>query len=335
MKGSRTAHYIPLLENETGFDQSTKKYPADIRQIHTRLDCSPVLAMRNIWLWFKKEVFGLRFGVAEQEIFRSHSRQDLRTAAKSVSSKSQLYPPHVQQDIGWRLRFAAFLESHTMHLVILLLVFIDVLAVFGETMLHSICEPDAQAKQRVENWVTALGWVSKGALILMLLQQVFLILCLGMKYFRKCFYVIDLIVLSVALVIEIVLHDVAGGWLALLLTWRVIRLLHGFAVQVEMSSGTELLQEEIRQLKDQVQWLEEQLRKAQSWSTDPNNNATGVLPYSAALVLDANGAPSASVKESFDAELPPETQKASKKYTDIEVLYIPSPKASDAPKTPS
>lgn len=150
-----------------------------------------------------------------------------------------------------------------MHLIILLLVFIDVLAVFGESLLYSVCDPKPSAEARVHTWTEALGWVSKSALILMLLQQVTLIFCLGHRYFLKCFYVLDLLVLSIALIMELILHEAGGGWLALLLCWRFVRLLHGFAVQVEMSTSSEELQEEIMRLKSQVQFLQEQLQKTQ------------------------------------------------------------------------
>jgi hypothetical protein len=145
-----------------------------------------------------------------------------------------------------RRRIAAALDTHAFHLVVLILIFLDVAAVVAETMLSFVCEmDDADPKiQRVKAWEQILGWTSRTILLALMGVQVVLMLCHGWRYFTRFFYLLDLCVLVVALALEFTLASHQARFLAILLSWRVVRILHGLVAELEIS-GTARRQEKL------------------------------------------------------------------------------------------
>lgn len=156
-----------------------------------------------------------------------------------------------------RLAIANFLESHRMTLINLFLIIIDVVAVACELMLANVCEVGghssggeshsralsggeealdeevSEQNELVHHIEAALHWTSVSILIVFLIQQLLLMYALGRGYCRKYAYMVDFVVVVVALVLETAISSTAAGFIVLLLAWRAVRLLHGIFVSVE------------------------------------------------------------------------------------------------------
>jgi hypothetical protein len=162
---------------------------------------------------------------------RSVRQRHFAKAATWRASQGSIRALRPRQKLGHAL------ESHPAHLSVLILISLDVLAVVAEVMLaHVAARPDPTDEagiHRVHTWESALGWISFGILILLLAQQLLLLVAFGLAYFTKLWYVLDLIVLVVAIVLEIALGDVEGGLLALALSWRIVRIVHGLLATAE------------------------------------------------------------------------------------------------------
>lgn len=161
--------------------------------------------------------------------------------------------------LPWRLRAGRVLDGHAAHLTILLAIFVDVCAVVGETLLHSLCPKGDPA---VHSWVVGLGWTSRAVLIALIVHQAVLAGVFGVgAYLRHPWYVFDVAVLIVSLVLELTLsEDIEGGLLVLLLVWRGVRLVHGFAAEVH--EGDEEKEALRRYYESKIAALEAQLAAA-------------------------------------------------------------------------
>ena len=85
----------------------------------------------------------------------------------------------------------------------------------------------------LHNVETALFSVSISILGLLLAQQLTLMYALGLKYFTKTAYVVDLVVVTTAILLELFVSALSGGFVIILAVWRAIRLLHGIFVAME------------------------------------------------------------------------------------------------------
>lgn len=175
---------------------------------------------------------------------------------------------------NWRLRLGHALESHLAHAAALCLVFVDVCAVLCEVMLTAVCPLAGGDSEGPAIWVKALGWVSKSVLLVLLAQQLVLFGCFGFAYLRKLPYVVDLAVCCVAVGLEFGAlareahgkeegNSAASSLVIVLLTWRVVRIVHGFAVTAQ----DELDDKELRVAQVRIAQLEAQLRELQGGGT--------------------------------------------------------------------
>ena len=123
-----------------------------------------------------------------------------------------------------------------------MLVIVDLIAVTSEVMLEHVCSPTALTEQ----WARGLGWLSRGVIILIASHTLSLLLVFGWRFFLHPWYVLDLIVIATALALEFsftarikagegggATGAEAGGYLTVLLTWRIVRILHALAVSAE------------------------------------------------------------------------------------------------------
>ncbi len=85
----------------------------------------------------------------------------------------------------------------------------------------------------VHNVETGLFSISISILCLLLLQQFALMYALGFKYFTKTAYVVDFIVITTAMLLELFVSATSGGFVIVLAVWRAVRLLHGIFVAME------------------------------------------------------------------------------------------------------
>jgi hypothetical protein len=195
---------------------------------------------------------------------------------------------------SWRLRLGALCEHHYTHAAILVFIFIDVACVLCELMLRDVCpapivgSPDAKT---LHKWEEGLSWSSRSILFLLLIHQLGLVVAYGISYFKKVAYVLDLVIVGVAIALEMALlalemreggghrralSDPAPGGaphddshseikseeiarlVVVLLAWRVVRIIHGFVLTnaSNLEDGHEL---ELLEAKAKIIELEKQL----------------------------------------------------------------------------
>ena len=176
---------------------------------------------------------------------------------------------------SWRLKLGHLMESHHTHALVLLLIFADVAMVLCEVMVREVCPLPAGGfptgswqYQRINGWGEGLSWASRSILLLLLAHQLGLMAAFGRLYFLKVAYVIDLIIVSVALALETAhlvqeqqhggshrralspaedhgseggVPDEATNLVIVLLVWRILRVVHGFTVtSIEHADDSEL-----------------------------------------------------------------------------------------------
>lgn len=100
--------------------------------------------------------------------------------------------------------------------------------------------------ERREEWEWTF-WISIVILGLLLLNVFSLILAFGRAFFLHPLYVLDLIVVSAALALEIALHKDTAGVLIVITLWRIVRVAHGIFEVTD-----EAWEKDIHQLEMQV-----------------------------------------------------------------------------------
>ena len=62
-----------------------------------------------------------------------------------------------------------------------------------------------------------------------------LIFCFGHHFFKHVFYMADLVVVSVSIIVDLFLKSEleAVGFIAIFRLWRIVRIVHGFVVASE------------------------------------------------------------------------------------------------------
>jgi len=192
---------------------------------------------------------------------------------------------------GWRQRLGHAMEHHYAHAAILCLIFLDVGAVLCEVMIRNVCvaPPAGSAdEERLHEWGEGLSWASRSILFVLLLHLVALMAAFGAAFFKKAAYVIDLLIVCVALGLEMAhlalelraeashggggashlgaesegAHDIpaglagdGGALIIVLLCWRVVRIIHGFAV----TGAAHTDEQELNEAKERIAALEKEL----------------------------------------------------------------------------
>jgi hypothetical protein len=228
--------------------------------------------------WLVRQLAGVRSGLAEEVLYAEHKRghdlRDLESAHPLVHLIPQ-YPVAILA-APWRTRLGHALESHRAHMVVIALVVLDLIAVFGEVMLTNVCgierekaearvagESDADAhsallrEERIHAWEGGLHKFSIALVVVLLVYVAGLLLAFGTRFFGKVWYVLDAVVLIVTLVLEFSLTNDSSGFLPAILSWRVLRILHGFFVTEESSTSEVVaLRERLRGAISFARWQE-------------------------------------------------------------------------------
>eukprot|EP00747_Dinoflagellata_sp_TGD_P198264 gnl/TRDRNA2_/TRDRNA2_71257_c1_seq2.p1 gnl/TRDRNA2_/TRDRNA2_71257_c1~~gnl/TRDRNA2_/TRDRNA2_71257_c1_seq2.p1 ORF type:complete len:408 (+),score=60.08 gnl/TRDRNA2_/TRDRNA2_71257_c1_seq2:82-1305(+) len=84
-------------------------------------------------------------------------------------------------------------------------------------------------------WETLLHWMSVSILWIFMCQILMLMCVYGLRFFRNFFFVLDAVVVGGALILELALHVSEGALLAVLLSWRAARVLHGLVTTIEIN----------------------------------------------------------------------------------------------------
>eukprot|EP00943_MAST-04B_sp_MAST-4B-sp1_P002265 g2265.t1 len=79
-----------------------------------------------------------------------------------------------------------------------------------------------------------LHWMSCSILFVFAFQIFLLIISYGIDFFKNPFFMLDALVVIVALILELAFHVRQGAIFAVLLSWRVVRIIHGFYTTVEI-----------------------------------------------------------------------------------------------------
>lgn len=189
----------------------------------------------------------------------------------------------------WRKRLGTALESTRVHGFLVLLLLMDLVAtsVGLVTTLRNYshdlakCVPLVESCHCTRKFETtepseALRLLSICALSVLLIHVLGLLLAFGFSFFRHGGYVLDLVVLTAALALEIFENEVAG-LLIILNLWRIIVVAHGVMEVSEEARKTEMLpldkqlkgleasykrdQDLICEMKRQIKELEKKLQE--------------------------------------------------------------------------
>ena len=203
-----------------------------------------------------------------------------------------------------RARVARALDSHTAHLVILLAVIIDVALLVGEIVLSTVCPPAETAAQAavLQRWETGLSWSSRGIVIALLVHNLALAVFEGpYNYLHQPLHVADTIILVAALALELALQsdESEGGLVAVLLCWRLLRLVHGLVSAGEGEhEDVEAARSEAARLSRLVDDLTARLAAAQRGDKTP----TPTMPKSPISESSTAPSPSPAVQSSTMSE---------------------------------
>lgn len=125
-------------------------------------------------------------------------------------------------------------------------------------------------------WEHSLHVVSVSILWIFAAQIAALIALYGCEFFRNLFYVLDLVVIAGALVLES-MHITAGGLFVLLLSWRGLRVVHGLMSSIELQHKRqeERLTQERWKFMKMVLSTRRQLGERSIYFHDFHNRLTG------------------------------------------------------------
>ena len=214
----------------------------------------------------------------------------------------------------WRQRLGHAMENHNAHAAILILIFLDVGAVLCEVMIRNVCvqpPPGTPDAARLFQWGEGLSWASRSILLVLLLHLIALMVAFGGAFFKKWAYLVDLLIVCVALSLEmahLVLelqhgahggashlagpalgasedpHDIPGGLagdggalIIVLLSWRVVRIIHGFAV----TGAAHTDEQELKEAREEIGELKKKLDALSGGSTVESARVLSALRNSA------------------------------------------------------
>lgn len=141
----------------------------------------------------------------------------------------------------WRKELAEALESAYTHLFIVVLLLVDLLATAIDILktIHNKSHDLDACVAMVESCTSCIGhferskewewtyWLSIAILIVLLVNIAGLFVAFGLSFFRHPGYVLDLVVVVTALLLEILLDADTAGLLIILTLWRIVRVAHG------------------------------------------------------------------------------------------------------------
>ncbi|KAH9290767.1 hypothetical protein KI387_034884 [Taxus chinensis] len=177
---------------------------------------------------------------------------------------------------SWRIRLGEFLESTPVHVGTLILLLIDLLATAVDILktLHNkshdlnSCTSLLESCHCVDHFERSeslefLFWVGIVILCLLLLNVGGLLVAFGASFFGHPGYVLDLVVLSTALCLEIFLDAQTAGLLVILTLWRIVRVAHGIFEVTD-----EAMESEIHNIETQFEALETNNKQMQQLLKD-------------------------------------------------------------------
>ncbi|KAK4356781.1 hypothetical protein RND71_022391 [Anisodus tanguticus] len=172
----------------------------------------------------------------------------------------------------WRIKLTKFLESIPLRIFTIVLLIIDLVFTSLELSSSLISCPRNRNTQNQETEEVWYHWAGIGILGLLFMKSVGLVVGLGGAFFRRPGYLLDGIVVMVALFLEAYLEKRGGGLLVVVSLWRVVRVIESAfelsdeAIQAQIEEIVcqfEQLKEENRRLMDSVVEKDKEIEKLQ------------------------------------------------------------------------
>jgi len=172
---------------------------------------------------------------------------------------------------GPRHKVAEFVESRQIQILLLVLLIFDVTIVIAEIILEYFkrCQPLGHTDPPLyhldfpDEWMHVISEILHMLSVVILsifeLELFLLLFAFGLGFFRKFMYILDLIVVSISLVVDIVLSEVLSSLLVLFRMWRMLRIVHGIYVSME-ERGKEKLHASLRRI-DQLNQENDRLKR--------------------------------------------------------------------------
>ncbi|KAL8125431.1 uncharacterized protein LOC141716960 [Apium graveolens] len=120
----------------------------------------------------------------------------------------------------WTVNLANFLESTPVHIIAISLLLTDLIFTILEISTSLLSCKSTSSKGVEETWY---HWTGIAVLSLLSLKSLCLVGALGRLFFRRVGYVVDGVVLVVALLLELFLDKMGGGLVIVVSLWRVVR----------------------------------------------------------------------------------------------------------------
>lgn len=191
---------------------------------------------------------------------RQGSSSRVKAAARGIQRK---FKEAADNRAAWRKRLADFLERKEVHILLIVLLLIDLAAVTWDVItsishktadirqlrgLLALCKGDVAA---CDAFAPTEGsdlsfYVSITILVLFLANVVALLAAWGWTFFLHPGYVVDFVVVVVAIVLELAKDADATVILAVATLWRIVRVMHGIFEVADESFERELGRVEAR-----------------------------------------------------------------------------------------
>lgn len=173
---------------------------------------------------------------------------------------------HGEPKAQWRCELAEILEATWTHVFIVFLLVVDLAATAIDILktIHNKSQDLDVCIDLVESCTTCVGhferspewkwtyWTSIVILAILMLNVFGLIVANGRSFFCNPLYVLDLVVVSTALGLEITLDADTAGLIIILTLWRIVRVAHGIFEVTD-----EAWEKNIHQLEAQVEAVQD------------------------------------------------------------------------------
>ncbi|KAG0607017.1 hypothetical protein M758_9G186200 [Ceratodon purpureus] len=173
---------------------------------------------------------------------------------------------HEEPRAQWRNELGELLEATHTHVIIVVLLLVDLAATAADILktIHNKSHDLDVCVEMVEQCTTCIGhferspewkwtyWISIVILAVLMLNVFALIVANGRSFFGNPLYLLDLVVVSTALGLEILLDADTAGLIIILTLWRIVRVAHGIFEVTD-----EAWEKNIHQLEAQVKRVQE------------------------------------------------------------------------------
>lgn len=203
-----------------------------------------------------------------------------RTQAQRLSAQRWIeQETHVPRRARWREELAEALEATWTHVAIVVLLLVDLAATAIDILktMHNKSHDLDVCVDLVESCQGCIGhfehsaewkwtyWTSIVILVILMLNVLGLIVAFGRSFFLHPLYVLDLVVVSTALGLEVLLDADTAGLIIILTLWRIVRVAHGIFEVTD-----EAWEKSIRELETQVKGVQDAYERAQEALQEKN-----------------------------------------------------------------